>query len=365
MNSNRIINAILSISILISLTAISPHNRSNGPIFLQPAFAQAQDSTKSNKPPARRPNRNAPNEEDDKPAGRTSISVSVDLVTIQVLVTDKRGNIVLGLKPENFTIYEDNVKQEISNFAPIESDMTIVVLFENSKILNYDMMNEVRNAMYAFLNSLRKDDWIGLIGFDLNPELLCDFTKDHAKVWDALKVLEYPRFSEANLSDAIIDALDRTQELEGKVAILLLATGLDTMSKHTYDQALKACKESNSSIYAISLGQSSRLRAEADGRVSPSAGIDLAMADNRLRSMSEFTGGEAYFPRFTSEYPTIFSQISRMLRNQYSISYASSNTAKDGKFRKIRVDVKTDLMDKGKPAKLNVVTRKGYIAAER
>jgi VWFA-related protein len=365
MNSKRIINALLSVSLLISLTALCPRKWSRWKSFSQPAFAQAQDSSKSSRPATRRPNRKTPKEEEEKPAGRTSLSVSVDLVSLQVLVTDKRGNIITGLKPENFTIYEDNVKQEIANFAPIEANMTMVILFENSKILSFDMMDDVRNAIYTFLNTLRKDDWVGLIGFDLNPELLCDFTKDRDKVWDALKVLEYPRFSEANLSDAVIDALDRTKELDGKIAILLLSTGLDTMSKHTYDDALKACKESNTSIYAISLGQNARLRAEADGRVSPSIGVDLAMADNRLRSMAEFTGGEAYFPRFTSEFPSIFSQLSRMLRNQYNISYTSSNTVKDGKFRKIRVDVKTDLMEKGKPAKLNVLTRKGYIAADR
>ena len=63
------------------------------------------------------------------------------------------------------------------------------------------------------------------------------------------------------------------------------------------------------------------------------------MADNRLRSFAELTGGAAYFPRFQSELPSIFKNISQLLRSQYSIAYSSTNTAKDGKFRKIRVDV--------------------------
>ncbi len=365
MNSARIINFILAISLVISLPAIYIDKWADWTKAFEPTSAQAQDSSKSDKPPTRRQRPDTKKPEDrDKPVGHASIAVSVDLITLQVLVTDKKGNILTGLKPENFTIYEDNVKQEISNFAPIEANITVVVLFENSKILEIDMMEDVRNAIYTFLNTLRKDDWVGLIGYDLNPELLCDFTKDRNKIWDALKVLEYPRFNEANLSDAIIDSLDRTQELEGKVAILLIATGLDTMSKNTYDEALLKCKESNASIYALSLGQNIRLRKEAYGDVSPVLGVEFAMADNRLRSFSEFTGGEAFFPRFTSEYPSIFANISRYLRNQYSISYVSTNTAKDGKFRKIRVDVKTELMEKGKPLKLTVVTRKGYIAAD-
>jgi Ca-activated chloride channel homolog len=366
MNPARSKIAILAVSLVILLAANHRYKWLHWTNFLEPTSAQAQDSSKSDRPPIKRKvlTPNNPDEQDKPIKGDTSISVSVDLVSLQVLVTDKKGNIISGLKPENFTIYEDNVKQEIANFAPIEGNMTIVALFENSKILTFELMQEVRNAMYTFIHTLRKDDWIALVGFDLKTEILCDFTKDQNKIWQALKVLEYPRFSESNLSDAIIDTLDRTQEIEGKAAILLIGTGLDTLSKHTYDEALKKCKEANASIYAISLGQNVRLRKEAYGEVSPIQSLEFAMADNRLKSFAEFTGGEAFFPRFTSEYPSIFANISRLLRNQYSISYTSSNTVKDGKFRKIRVEVKTDLMEKGKPMKINVVTRKGYIAAE-
>jgi Ca-activated chloride channel homolog len=366
MNSTRIKIAILAVSIVILLAASHPYTWLHWTNFLELTSARAQDSSKSDRPPIKRKAHNPNNQdEQDKPIiGNTSISVSVDLVSLQVLATDKKGNIIAGLKPENFTIYEDNVKQEITNFAPIEANMTVVALFENSKILTYELMEEVRNALYTFLRTLRKDDWIALVGFDLKTEILCDFTKDQNKFWQALKVLEYPRFSESNLSDAIIDTLDRTQEIEGKVAILLIGTGMDTLSRHTYDEALKKCKEANASIYALSLGQNVRLRKEAYGDMNPVQSLEFAMADNRLKSFAEFTGGEAFFPRFTSEYPSIFANISRLLRNQYSISYASSNTVKDGKFRKIRVEVKTDLMEKGKPMKINVVTRKGYIAAE-
>ena len=89
------------------------------------------------------------------------------------------------------------------------------------------------------------------------------------------------------------------------------------------------------------------------------------MADNRLKSFADLSGGAAYFPRMEGELPSIFGNISELLRNQYSIAYASSNTKKDGKYRKIRVDVSAELKDaKGKPLKLKVITRKGYIAKE-
>ena len=302
------------------------------------------------------------NQEDEEVIkGQSSISVSVDLVSLQVLVTDTKGNVLTGLKPENFTIYEDNVKQEISNFSPVESNITVVMLVEFSRNIEY-FIEDVWNGMYTFASTLRKDDWAAVIGYDMRPTVLCDFTQDRRELSDAMRRFTIPVSDDSNLSDALIDALDRTDEIEGKVAILLLSTGLDTFSRHTYEEALNRCKEANASVYAISLGQYFRLWLESRGR---SLSIDLLMADNRLKSFAEFTGGAAYFPRFQTELPSIFNNISQLLRNQYSIAYASTNTNKDGKFRKIRVEVDSRLTDvKGKPLKLKVLTRKGYVAKD-
>ncbi len=362
MNSTGIIRTILAIT-LVLLLAVA-YQSSWTPLFAL-ASAFAQDAPQNQKPPLRRHKTAQPNGEDEeKPKGQTSISVAVDLVSIQVLVTDTKGNVLTGLKPENFTIYEDNVKQEISNFSSIDSNITVVMLVEYSNNISY-FVNQIWNAMYTFANSLRKGDWVAVIGYDLNSTILCDFTQDRQKLYDALRRFTYPSFSESNLCDALIDTLDRTQEIEGKVAVLLISTGLDTLSKHTYDEALAKCKEANASVYAIGLGQSFRIRAEAAGLISDIGNMDLLMGDNRLKSFADYTGGAAYFPRFDTEFPDIFNNVSQLLRSQYSIAYASTNTNKDGKFRKIRVEVNTNLTDnKGKPLKLKVITRKGYTAKE-
>ncbi len=324
--------------------------------------ASAQEAPKTQAPPARRKKPAAGNEqEQDRPQGQTAISVAVDLVSLQVLVTDQKGNVITGLKPENFTVYEDNVKQEITNFSPVEANITAVLLVEYSRLVT-PYIYDVWNAIYTFANSLRPGDWVAVIGYDIRPTILQDFTQDRNKLMDALRRFNYPAFSESNLSDALIDTLDRVEEIEGKVAVILVSSGLDTFSKHTYDEALKKCKASNAAVYAIGTGQNFRLRYEP--YMSPETNMDFLMADNRLKSFAEFTGGEAYFPRFVTEMPSIFGNISNLLRNQYSIAYASSNTKKDGKFRKIRVDVSADINGDGKPDKLKVTTRKGYLAKE-
>lgn len=352
----RLILSLLVAAALIAVTALP---------FPAISLAQEQPS----KPPMRPPRQQQPQgqtqeEQKDQPQGQTAISVAVDLVTLQVLVTDPKGNVILGLKPENFKIYEDNVEQQITHFASVDANITVVMLVEYSRQVSR-FIYEVWDAIYGFADSLKQGDWVAVIGYDIRPTILTDFTQDKQKLYDTLRRFNYPAFLESNLSDALIFALDRVEEIEGKVAILLVSTGLDTFSRATYDEALKKCKSANAAVYAISLGQNFRIRAEAAGMISPEGNLELLMSDNRLKYFAEYTGGAVFYPRFTTELPTIFRSVSQQLRNQYSISYASSNTKKDGKFRKIRVDVTADYNHDGKPDKVKVTTRSGYLAKER
>jgi VWFA-related protein len=353
---------LVSIGVAILCIAVSGYNPW-GPN--SPTVAGAQEPPAKQGPPLRKSRPKAQEEDPDRPKGQTAISVTVDLVSLNVLVTDPKGNVITGLKPDNFAIYEDNVKQDIASFAPVEANITVVMLVEYSKQVFYlYSAYEVWNAIYGFVNTLRPGDWVAVVGYDMRPTILADFTQDRAKMYDALRRFNYPAFSESNLSDALMDTLDRLQEIDGKVAVLLISTGLDTFSKHTYDEALAKCKAANASVYAIGLGQNFRIRADAAGYISPENNLELLMSDNRLRSFADFTGGESWFPRFVTEFPSIFNNISVLLRNQYSIAYTSSNPKKDGKFRKIRVDVTVDINNDGKPDKVKIHTRKGYLAKE-
>jgi len=350
MTRTGILRIALGISLIFSacLTWIPP-------TFFHPV-AQAQDKT--GEPPFRQQSASAGNE--DMPLPRTSISINVDMVSLQVLVSDSNGNVLTGLKPENFTIYEDNVKQEIRHFSPVEANITVVMLVEFSKRIEY-FLNDVYNAMNAFMKTLRPKDWTAVMGYDMHTTIFQDFTQDRREVYNALRQFTIPAWNESNISDAVIEAIDRTQEIEGKVAILLISSGLDTFSRHTYDQALASCKNANASVYAIGVGRFLRDYLEPRGEISPAAISEFLMGENRLKSFADYTGGAAWFPRYSTELPAIFESFSKALRSQYSIGYTSTNTKKDGKFRKIRVEVKTDLTDsKGKPLKLKIVTRKGY-----
>jgi hypothetical protein len=97
--------------------------------------------------------------------------------------------------------------------------------------------------------------------------------------------------------------------------------------------------------------------------------LDFLQADNEMKTFARESGGQAFFPRFFQEFPSIFQSVSAALRNQYSLTYVPSNQAKDGQFRKIKVDLvdpqtgdALKITEGGKPVKYTVVTKAGYTA---
>ncbi|MEE8583236.1 MAG: VWA domain-containing protein, partial [Acidobacteriota bacterium] len=298
--------------------------------------------------------------EEDKPQYEASLSVSVNQVRVDVAVRDKKDNLITGLRKEHFTLYEDKVEQEIVNFSPIEAPMTAVLLIEYNKAISWDMLYEAWLSSQYFVRGMRRGDWVAVVAFDIRPEILVDFTQDKAEVFNSLRALNFPAFSESNFYDALYDVLDRTQETEGKTAVIAVASGIDTFSKKNLSQLLKRVKKSNATIFAVSLG--GHQRARYGHNLPATVRMTLLQADNTLKTITKWTGGEAYFPRFVSQYRGIFETISAMLRHQYSLSYIPTNTKKDGKFRKIRVKVNVDVNGDGKPDKLKLFHRNGYEA---
>ena len=326
------------------------------------ALAQAQQPT----PPAQDKQQKKPEQ-----PGEFAISVEVPLVTVDVVATDNSGSFITGLKKENFRILEDGVPQTITNFAPTDAPITIVLLLEFSK-LGYEVF--AYNATtwgYEFLGQLNKDDWVALETYDLRPRIEVDFTRDKQQIRQALSHLIFPAFSEANMFDAVIDTLDRLQDVKGKKAVLLLASGFDTFSKNSLDKALHRLQQTDVTIYSVGIGQQLFEYMDARGRLGGLNRLGYYQAANQLRTFANRTGGRAWFPRFDGELPGIFREVAASLRNQYSLGYTPINKTRDGKFRKIKVElVGPDgsplvVMDqKGKKVKYVVYAREGYTAAK-
>ena len=302
-----------------------------------------------------------------------SITVSVPLVNLDVLVTTKDGQTVPGLKKENFKIMEDGAPQQIATFNQTEAPITAVLLVEFAAT-NYDFEIEALRASYAFASTLKKDDWVSVISYDIKPYILVDFTQDKGAVVAALNQLRMPGFSETNLFDSLFDTLDRIDRVEGKKYIILVTTGVDTFSKLNLDQTLKKIKSTKDvTIYPISVGFTAREYCEVHhcrtrGMI-PVGTMDYLQADNQVRTFAQLTGGRAYFPRFQGELPEIFHDVAADIRNQYSISYHPTNAKLDGTYRKLKVELQAPdggplkIRDqKGKDLKVIVYTRDGYTA---
>ena len=304
-----------------------------------------------------------------------SIKVDVPLVSLDVLVTTKDGQTIPGLKKENFKIMEDGTPQQISTFNQTEAPITAVLLVEFAST-NYYFIVDALNASYSFASTLKKDDWVAVISYDMKPQILADFTQDKRAVQAALNQLRMPGFAETNLFDALFDTLDRVDRIEGKKYIILVSTGVDTFSKLTLDKILKKVKSTKDvTIYAISVGWAEREWWESHGRAAPHGmgipvgNMDYLQADNEMKTFASLTGGRAYFPRFQGELPGIFSDIAADIRNQYSISYHPSNAKLDGTYRKLKVELHAPdggplkIRDqKGKDVKYIVYAREGYTA---
>ncbi len=175
-------------------------------------------------------------------------------------------------------------------------------------------------ASYAFANSLKKDDWVAVTYFDMQPHILVDFTQDKKAVYGALNQLRIPGFAETNVFDALYDTLDRLDRVEGKKYIILVTTGVDTFSKITYDKILKKVKDTpDVTIFPISVGFMLREYCEthpgsyycgqAHGMGIPVSRMDYVQGDNEMRTFAAMTGGRAYFPRFEAEYSEEFQDI--------------------------------------------------------
>src|SRR5690348_9571554 len=301
-----------------------------------------------------------------------SIQVNVPLVNLDVMALTKDGHFIPGLKEDNFKVYEDGVQQKISSFGQSQAPITAVLLVEFAAT-NYSFMYDALNASYYFANSLKPNDWVAVVSYDMKPYILVDFTQDKRAILGGLNQLRIPGFSETNLFDALYDTLDRLDRIPGRKAIVLVSSGRDTFSKLTLDQMLQKVKATKDVvIFPVSIGFMWREYIESHYGGNPdvsAAMMDYLQADNQMRTFAKLTGGRAYFPRFEGEMPDIYREIGASLRNQYTIAYHPTDSKLDGTYRKLKVElVAPDGQplkihnQKGKEVKYQLVYRDGYTA---
>ncbi len=327
-------------------------------------------------------------EEDTKNAVKDDevLTIKTNIVNVDAVVYDKKsGQIITGLKKENFAIFENGIKQDIAQFATPEAPITVTLVVEYSKwseIFGFyanrgfesGKLEVVRPVAY-FLQKFIKppDDYASVIAFDIRPTPITDFTNDPNRLRQTVDLLlrNSPAFRENNLFDSIKFALvggkgdsvvlenskEEYSQYGGMVdvkakrrAIILVASGINTFSKISYDDARKVVQQSGIPIYIISTGNlfyklyEDRLGATDQIDGTPGR-LTFLQAQNTMKTFATESGG-AHFPvTFESELPGALNNINALLRNQYSLAYDAGEKPRDGK--KYKLEVKVDMNGDG------------------
>jgi len=299
-----------------------------------------------------------------------SLRVDVPMVNLDVnVILDKTHQFVPGLKASNFLVLEDGVPQTLTSVRTTQAPITAVMLLEFAAN-SYYFIDDMRNAAYGFFQTLRPNDYVAVVTYDLKTHILNDFTNNKDLIAQSLQSLIIPGFSDTDMFDALYETLDRTSRIEGRKYIILIGTGRDTFSKLTLDKILAKIKATpNVTIFTIGTGALIRELADARGGMGPIGRMDYLQAENQMRTFASMTGGLSFNPMFQGALPDIFSTISNSIRNEYVLTYRPTNTKDDGSYRKIKVLLVDNeghplrMQDeKNKPLKYSVIARDGYKA---
>jgi VWFA-related protein len=308
--------------------------------------------------------------------------VQTNIVNIDAVVYNKKsGQIITGLKKENFAVFEDGVKQPISEFSTPDSPITVTLVVEYSKWTElfgsaaggyfepgtYEVIRPVAQFLTKFIKP--PNDYASVIAFDIRPTPITDFTNDPNRIRQTIDILlrNQPAFRENNLFDSLKFALvggkgdsvvledskEHTAEYGGMVdvkakrrAIILVASGIDTFSKINYGDIRKIIQESGIPIYIISTGNLFYKKYEpylgpTDSLTGVPGRLTFLQAQNTMNTFAKESGGMHFAMTFESEIPAYLNTINGLLRSQYNLAYDLTTPHQAGK--KYKLDVKVDV----------------------
>jgi Ca-activated chloride channel family protein len=274
-----------------------------------------------------------------------TLKIDVDLVLVNATVTDSLNRYVSGLEGNHFQVWEDKIEQKVEYFSAEDVPISVGVIFDVSGSMK-DKIATAREAAATFLKTGNPEDEYFLVEFANRPEVASDFTTDITKLQS--KLIMTPAKGMTAMYDSVYLGLEKLKQGSNpKKALLLITDGEDNRSRYTFQNVKEFVKEQDVQIYGIGIVDewNSQLSAGRTGRA-------------MIEELSDLTGGRAFFPDSVYELEDICTKIAVELKNQYVIGYHSTNGAKDGKWRKLRVKVNPP---KG-IQRLNVRAKQGYYA---
>jgi len=257
-----------------------------------------------------------------------SIQIDVDMVLVNVSVTDSYGHPVANLEKKDFRIFEDNQEQEIMTFSREDVPISIGVIFDTSGSMS-DKMEASRRAAAQFLKSSNPNDEFFLVSFNNRARLESIFISD----------IELLRQRMASLKPegrtALLDAIDlgvaqMKNARNDRHVLLVISDGGDNHSRHNESEIRSLLQESDCQLYALGIFDADDMRRTAEERNGPSL----------LSELAEMTGGHLFPVAGLSELVDLSRKIGMELRTQYVLGYKPSDIRHDGRWRRIKVSLK-------------------------
>ena len=301
------------------------------------------------------------------------ISVETTEILLPVTVRDANGELVPGLTRTDFRVFEDGVDQPLSDFSLRKVPVDAVLMVDASSSVSSNL-DDFRAAAEGFASHLAVADRISLIQFDDRVLLLQDWTKSLVQLRRALRRVSPGMFTRFN--DALLlAARDQMPRGNARHAIIVLTDGIDSGRGTTFEAALRAALESQTTVYIVSNSEIERKKkqAELSGLQSGSdaslrfneikmndlrLGLEaLAASERNMAQLTSATGGRLYKPQSFSDLEKIYAEVADELRHQYALYYSPVNRKRDGAFRRVKVETRS-------PA-LQVSARIGYFAPKK
>jgi Ca-activated chloride channel homolog len=260
-----------------------------------------------------------------------SFGTGIEIINLTLSVTDPGGHYVTDLKREDFAVFEDGIRQELSLYTHEDLPISMTLMIDSSASMD-EKLEVAQSAAARFVKTLRPQDRAAVMQFNERATTLQDFTADATALDAAIK--RTSASGPTALHNALYVALKELSKQKStstelrRRAIVLLSDGEDTASLVSDDQVVELARKSEVVIYAISLRPN---RSQDRGRLA------FSQASHLLTELSRETGGQVHFPNSLSELDGVYDRIAEELRTQYNLGYVSSNGRRDGKWRRIVV----------------------------
>jgi Ca-activated chloride channel homolog len=289
-----------------------------------------------------------------------SLRVDVDLVILNVAVTDEKGANVTSLRKEDFEVYEDDVKQEVSDFLPVEAPFNLVLALDTS-ISTRSSLDLIKKAAGNFTDQLRPSDRIGIIEINSQVRQVLDSTSDRKKLKWAIQRIATASTGGSKIYDGLAQAVKQLHKAGGgRKAVILLSDGMENSSRVKFEDLRRLLAQLDVVFYPVTIlnkdsqkdlledfiKKADKKKPEVVSYVE-NAKLSLSVLEEvyqiqteRLQTLTDETGGKIFLVSDLADLAQEYSKVAQELRNTFSLAYYSRNKARDGTMRKIRVEVK-------------------------